>query len=261
MQLPSKNLLTEARLPRESIVLDLFFVRWPQNESDEELWSQLDEQVFSPELRQALAAQGFRAGVSPAHPPAKLEAMLNDIPEVDPTAEEGTVANLQAEPTVSRRHLQISPDSRAEIQVSRELPNISLLERSATGEVSGTRLLKAQGLFVAQASPEPDGRVRLALLPEIQHGDPRPEVVQRGTSHFLLETRRPRKTFDQLKLEAPLAPGEMLIVGGIDRGGSAGHHFFHDPAPTGAVRKLLVVRVSQTQHDPALITTGALAKQ
>lgn len=255
----SKSLLSEARLARESVVLDLFFVRLPQSQPDAELWRELDEQIVAPPMRQALAAQGFRVGRSASHPPQMLEKLLNQLPASTPH-DEGVVAELEFEPIVSRRHLQLPGGGRAEINASRAYDTMTLLEVGTSGEVSGVTLKQAQAVFIAQAVPQADGRVLLKLLPEIHHGEAKPEIVPHGQSHFLLESRRPRKTFDQLAIETPLAPGEMLVLGALpNRASSAGNYFFSEKTATGTVRKLLVVRVSQTQHDAALAISPDVA--
>lgn len=261
LQVTSKPLLKEARLAQGSVVLDLFFVRLPHNASSDELWRELDEQIVAPTVRQRLLAHGFRVGKSALHPPALLEKLLNEQPATAPP-EEGVVTQLEFDPIVSRRHLQLPTGGRAHVETSRTYATLSLLESPRPGEVSGLTLSQAQCLFIAQALPSPDGRVRLKLLPEIHHGEFKSRVTPLGQSHFKLEPERQRKTFDELLLEAPLAPGEMLIIGAqANRPGSAGHYFFSEKTSTGLVRKLLVVRVSQTQYDPALAPAVNLAAQ
>ena len=65
-----------------------------------------------------------------------------------------------------------------------------------------------------------------------------------------LETSRPKKTYDDMTMTADLAPGEMLILSSLsNRPGSLGHQFFTDENNGKLEQKLLIVRLSQTQHD------------
>ena len=74
--------------------------------------------------------------------------------------------------------------------------------------------------------PQPDGRVRLELVPELHHGQPRQRWI--GEQGVLrLDASRPKRTFDDLALSAELAPGAMLVLSSLpNRPGSLGHHFF-----------------------------------
>jgi len=64
-----------------------------------------------------------------------------------------------------------------------------------------------------------------------------------------LKTARPRRTFDEMGISATLSPGSMLVLGSLaNRPGSLGHHFFTEETDQ-LEQKLLLVRLSQTQHD------------
>jgi hypothetical protein len=255
VRLDAAPLLSEPRMGRSSVVLDLFFVRLPLGDEriNKAIWPEVDEQPFPATLQRRLAEHGFRAGVCATHPPAELERLLNEQPgAAPPDLGETVVTDLVVEPFVKRRHLQIPAGDRAEIIASATYDALPLLEIGADGQVSGQTFRQAEGVFSVFAYPEADGRVRLRLRPELQHGQPRQQFSQRD-HHLVLEPGRPRKLFEDLVMEARLAPGEMLLVTTRpQQPGSVGHYFFTESAADGLNQKLLVIRLSQTQHDSAL---------
>ena len=117
-----------------------------------------------------------------------------------------------------------------------------------SGRISGQTYNQAQGIFAVKSFPQPDGRVRLELVPELHHDQPRQRWV--GSQGVLrLETSRPRKVFDDMTMTADLAPGAMLILSSLaNRPGSLGHYFFTENDAQ-LEQKLLIVRLAQTQHD------------
>jgi hypothetical protein len=53
-----------------------------------------------------------------------------------------------------------------------------------------------------------------------------------------------------MTIDAPLRPGQMLVLGSLpERRGTLGHHFFTQKTGGRLEQKLVVIRLSQTQHD------------
>ena len=262
LQTADKSPLLPLQMSPDSVVLDILFVRLPQQETEEvqQLWEELDEQQLAPALRQRLSRNGFRVGIAGVQLPPSLEKLLNqaitpdDMPVQAATPPpEGpaavTVTDFQSEPALTRRHLQLRSGREAEIVASGIYPSLPLLEPDAEGQLSGRRYAKAQGVFTLQAFAEADGRVKLAVRPELQYGEPQQEIRPEA-GRWLLQSRRRRRAFDDLNIEAALAPGEILVLAAQpDETGSAGHYFFTEQTSAGLTRKLLLVRLSQTQHN------------
>ena len=118
----------------------------------------------------------------------------------------------------------------------------------AAGQLSGQTYDDAQGVFAAKSFPQPDGRVRLELVPELHHDQPRQRWV--GSQGMLrLETGRAKQVYDDMTLTADLSPGAMLVLSSLpNRPGSLGHHFFTQ-SDGRLEQKLLLIRLAQTQHD------------
>ena len=82
-----KSPLVPASMSPDSVVLEMFFVRFPFGDPavNEKLWEEIDEQQFPPELRERLARNGFRAGLVSGQMPDELSKLmqLSDKPAPD----------------------------------------------------------------------------------------------------------------------------------------------------------------------------------
>jgi hypothetical protein len=242
------------------VVLEIYSARFTFNDPqyNHKLWEQVDEQPLAPEVRRAMLDYGLRAGILQGQIPSELEALLNGAADASakpaqksPTASqslEEVVVDLEDESPVRRRVLQLRAAKRAEIQTSSVYDSLPLLENDG-GQVRGKPYANGQGVLSVKSFPQPDGRVRLDLLPELHHGEPKINYV--GHQGIIrLETGRAKKAFDQLALSATLSPGEMLLVTSLpQRPGSLGHYFFTEQRAGALEQKLLIIRLAQTQHD------------
>ena len=105
-------------------------------------------------------------------------------------------------------------------------------------------------LFAVKAFPESDGRVRLELVPEVQYGRARQRWVGDNQGMLRFEPSRERRVFERMAFDAILSPGHMLVMSSLPtRPGSVGHHFLTECGTGNEEQKLLIVRLSQTQHD------------
>jgi hypothetical protein len=246
-----KSPLGPPQMSPDSVVLEMFFVRFPfgDHDVDEKLWEQIDEQPLAPDLRERLTRNGFRVGLLGGNMPDELSKLLELSGKPAPTGQlDGAkVENLESEPRVVRRHLQLRAGQRSEILASAVYPQLPVLV-SASGQLSGQTYSDAQGIFAVKSFPQPDGRVRLELVPELHHGQPRQRWVG-GQGMLRLEAGRSKQVYDDMTLTADLAPGAMLVLSSLsNHPGSLGHHFFTQ-SDGRLEQKLLVIRLAQTQHD------------
>jgi hypothetical protein len=177
-----------------------------------------------------------------AHAPQRLDSAMT-LAAVD------QLPNFESE----RRHARAGRT--AELVVSEIGERWPVLFRDERGKVSGANLLRPQAVFQITSLPQGDGQVRLRLLPEVQHGEARLQPSTAGGVLTILPGRPSRK-FDELQIEALLAPGDVLVVGKLpDRPGTLGHHFFAGGVDRGR-EKLILVRLAQTQYDDLFQSPG-----
>ncbi|GAB6164820.1 hypothetical protein JCM19992_08200 [Thermostilla marina] len=249
----TEPLLKPPRMTPQSVALDIFFVRVPYGDetANVRLWQELDEQCLAPELRQALFRHGFRVGRSTGDASLTLAELLalDDAPIATGPVQKADLDALDQEPKVVRRHLQLPFRKRGQIVASGIYPEMPLVE-CADGSLCGRMLTQAQGQFALFLEPDRDGGVKLKLVPEIEHGQPRIRPVGEG-GVLRLETGRPRLSLDQLSCEVALEPGDMLVATALpNRPGSVGDYFLTTRKDESKQQKVLVIRLSQTQHDP-----------
>ncbi len=264
---PSGSLLSKPRMASDSVSLDIFSVRLPENERRlyEAIWSQIDEQPLPIETRRRLAENGFRVGLVGAQLPDEVQRLLelSASPEI-PTAaglQGGSVVRFDGSSEVRIRHLQLRDGWRAEIIASGLYDSLAVFERD-DGKVHGRMYEMCQAILAIRPRPQGDGRVQLEIVPEMHFGAdgqrPLIPVAEKIQGVWRMPTGRPRKVFAQLAITATLAPGEMIAISAFpDREGSLGHSFCTTEDAGKRVHKLLLIRVAQTQLDDLFSDTDA----
>lgn len=241
-----QSLLRPATPSDDAVTLEILFVRLPpgEDEAQRTLWQAIDEQQLPNATRRQMHDNGFRAGVVGGQVPPELAKLLNLTDQFPTEAEKAKGVDLENDPKLCRRLLQLRAGRRGEILASGIHERLPLLLREED-QVCGRTYAKAQGLFAVAAAIEEGGRVRLALTPELHHGD----AKQQWNGHdgiFRLEMGRAKEVFDKLRVESALAPGQMLVLASLpDRPGSLGHHLFTDAKSGGLEHKMLVIRLAQ----------------
>ncbi|NLE36813.1 MAG: hypothetical protein GX621_02180 [Pirellulaceae bacterium] len=248
---PGQSLLRQPRMASDSVVLDIFVVRFPFGDPaiNGPAWREIDEQHPPIEYRRRFLANGFRAGVLAGQVPTELSQLLNASGnQLLP----GEMSQLTAEelvkgPTVLRGHFQLRSGVAKELVVVEDADDLPIAIHDAKGDRSEQTYCRPEFLFAVRAEPISDGRVRLELVPEIHHGN----YSQRWTTDeqgvLRLNPGRDTSSFDDMKIEAVLSAGQMLVLSTMPScPGSLGHHFFSEPSGN---QKLILVRLSQTQHD------------
>lgn len=248
--LPGKSPLVAPQLSPDSAVFDVVIVRIPcaEQAAAQKIWEEIDEQHLPADVRTRLAQNGFRAGVVGTTLPLGLSELL-DLQTQPPEQGSGTTIALAdlAQPTRNEhRHMPLRSGRRGEVVTSGTYDQLPVLIRTDDG-VCGQTYSQAQALLAVTPTLLPDGRVKIDVVPELHHDQPRQRWV--GEQGILrLEAGRPRRVFDELTASATLSPGEMLILGCLpDRPGSLGHNFFSESGEQ-PVQKLIIFRLVQTQH-------------
>lgn len=248
--------LPPARMSADSVVLEFMFVRMPVSESAayEEIWSAADEQGLEADLRRQLADNGLRCGVLGQDLPAVLrERLAEPANSLVERSEDIDTSDVEVDRTARRK--QCRAGRRAKIVVSKTHESLSVLT-SEGGVVRGRLVEKAQCLFALKPYPQGDGRVKLDMTPEVEHGDVKQQWVG-GNGTMMHRMGKERIVLDTLRIVTTLAPGQSLMLSATGDARGLGDHFFVETAGGTVERTLLLVRVAQTQHDD-LFAPGAL---
>jgi len=249
--LAGKSPLTRPHMSSDSVVLEIFFARFPfgDPEANTQLWGEVDEQYLPAGVRRVLTHNGFRTGLVGGQLSVTLARLLDSKNRPNSPGHESrsSLWDLKGESRLLPRRLQIRAGQRGEIVASGVYDRLPVL-LCEEGQLFGQTYSKAQGILAVETFPQYDGRVRLELTPELHHGEMRQRWV--GSQEVLrLEANRHRRVFKNLRISATLSPGSLLLVGSLpDRAGSLGHYFFTE-GDDHREQKLLVIRLAQTQHD------------
>ncbi|MEQ8790621.1 MAG: hypothetical protein RIC55_30265 [Pirellulaceae bacterium] len=235
-------------LSSDSVVLEVTFVHLPPDtaELDRQLWREVDEQQLPAELRRQLASNGFRGGLVGNPLPNALRTYLeqqdsNKSP-TDPESDGPKVDEL----TMQLRK-RMRAGHRNDIVASPTLDSLPVL-RVDEGRIVGQTYQQAQCRFAARTFPQGDGRVRIELVPEIHHGDIRQRWI--GDNRALrLDAGQQRQSFDELQIEATLSPGQTLLLTCTNELKGLGQYFFSDGEKPTVGRRMLLIRLTQTQMD------------
>ena len=245
--------LAKPTLSKTGVVLDVLFVRFPVGdpELNQTVWSEIDELHFPVDLRRRLENNGFRAGILSGALPLKIEQLLEltDRFDVDGAPKE---VDVEREPAAKQRQLRVRGGRRSNVIVMGEterVPEMSLLLRDDAGQVKGRTFQSVLGQFATRAYPKGDGGVRLEMIPELEHGAPQKRFVP-GDGMFRVEFGPPREVLDQLRIEANLAPSQMLVLTALPKKtGSLGYRFFTESRGDVSVQKMILVRLAHSEYD------------
>jgi hypothetical protein len=251
VQMPTSDKgLPKPLMSAETVVLEVAFVHLSPEDAEVEAatWRQLDEQVLDVELRGRLAGNGLRAGIAGSQmPPALRELVERTSRELAAAPPGDDVTSAETNALSRQRRMQVRAGKRGKILASPNLPSISVLAKDEEGHVQGASFSDAQCLFSLIANPGGDGRTRLQLTPEIEHGELKNRWVPVDGA-LINQVGKTQQVYEQLRIDATLSAGQTLVIGPTEEPGGLGQHFFTLQVPTRR-RTLLLVRVAQTQQD------------
>ena len=242
-----ESLLKPVSTSSDSVAVEIFQARVPldQDAKAEALWERIDEQKFDPELRRRLVANGLRVGIIGGAIPKDLSDLLElDGAETQASAAQ-VITDQSAVPRVTRRVVQAKRREPVQIQVS-ELRNEGQVLLSRDGSFGGKTFRQMQGVYALQAESIPGQRVKVRLTPELHHGDLKQRYAGSQQGIFMSIPSREREVFDDLSMDATLAPGELLVIGCLPSAKTSLGGVFHTATAAGKEeRKLILVRLLQ----------------
>ncbi len=241
------NALPAARLAPDAVVMDLAFasLRGAEPNTYTDIWKAADEQPLSPELRRSLATNGLRVGIFGQQLPEELRTILDAKPRLLESISQGNADELELDG--GRQHMPLRAGHRSIVKASNVFENLPVLI-SEDGAVRGQQLKDARCVFSLKAHPLGDGRVKVLLTPEIEHGETKTRWM--GSEGMMIQqTGQERLVLDRLQWEVVLRPGESMLVSGTPDNRGLGEYFFSQNTGGNPHRRLLLLRFAQTQFD------------
>ena len=171
LNVPDKPLIPPVKLSSDSVVLEIGLVDVPIDDSDWtfDVWSEIDEQQFSPDVRRRLHSNGLRVGTVGSQLPIKLREAIDTRTK---TARGILAAISEGASTVQNRRIQTRAGRRSEIITIPSQPSIVMLMDDGGG-VAGKSYKDCQTVFAVRCFPAGDGTAKIELTPEIQFGPPK----------------------------------------------------------------------------------------
>ena len=244
-KLTSDSLLKAAQATPGAVTLDIYWARTTIDDQRfaEALWQSVEEDRLPVEVRRALADQGLRAGVVGGSPSSELMELLNPN-GTTPQANDQSMLLAAKPPKVTRRLKQIGLSQRLELQATDSARPFTLLENE-NHQLVGRQYPDAQGIYAFQAVSRNGDRVEMELIPELHHGQPHMQYRTPGQGMIVQQLARDAEGFDNLRIAAELAPGEMLVVTSLpDSEHRLGGLFHHTEVETFTEQKYLLVRLA-----------------
>lgn len=227
----------------------------PAAEADDqaELWRFVQDERLDATLRLRLRQNGFRAGVVGGVPSREIVRLLDPAPN-RATADSESGAKLTAPTGVRMKEQTVRPGEPVLLDASGLVDRTTILI-SESGAVAGDPFEQAQGFYRLEVEARPGGGHAVSLAPEVHHGEPRMRYVADGAIKWPKPTKEQRD-FPDLRIEATLVVGEMLIV--TSRGdysnASLGAFFHRADGEVPGERKAIVVRLVQAPPSVDFVT-------
>lgn len=246
------NPLPAQRMSSDSVVLELTTVEVPPDELEVDgvdwntrLWQQLDETSIPVEVRRRLADNGIRVGIASTRLPPIIEKWLaRQEQQQDLAAQSGRTA-YQAVTSHQRWQTRLGQSKRFPLSSQQDSVAYAL---NLDGYFEGRSL--EQALLQAEITtyPQPDGKARIDVVPMIEHGVPK-QRVDVSQQSYVWTMEREREVFDELRVSANLISGQTLVLTQTHDDSGLGYLFFSDRKSDGSQKKILLIRLAQTQLD------------
>jgi hypothetical protein len=232
----SGRLGTQTALPPDAVQIEVAVIERPAGDAylNHELWGFMDEQIVDLEHKAKVEDNGFRVGQVVGMTPAGLQSLLTS---------ERACAN-------PRRYL-LGPGKSAVVTLGPTVPQ-TRFKLDLDGEPIDVSLDQAQFSLVVAPTLTADARTRLRFTPQVHYGEQVPDFqVAPDSSGYVMEIKRPCKTYPSLAWEATVAPNQYLVVGTwLEQSQKLGYQCFVDADCRGSIQRLLVIRTNRGLPEP-----------
>lgn len=254
---PSTRGLPEAKLPASASVLEVIF--WPLPDPTPESLDQTtldqvrdplaillkatDELAIPLERRQRLQQNGLRAGRID-HVDQLIDEIGLPLPS-DAGEKLMQDAALATETEQAVHRVPFRPGQQRDFAVRQVASGVQSIFLHGEPHSTGRSLQEPQFLFSVAAEPLIDRRVRVRLVPRIEHGPFRQSFVSNEQA-IRLNRQRDRWLLSELALEAELRRNQALILMPTRQPFGLGERMLVDQSPDGrSQRTVVLVRLAR----------------
>lgn len=243
----TKSLLQQPQLARNTVIVEIAFVRITENLAQpiRELWQRTDEQNLSVEVRRRLYANGIRTGTLGTELPSVLRRGLD---EQQMTVEE--IANYPAalqNPTTRQYRLQCRSGKVIPVAVSPDFRDRTIQIRKS-GAIRIRTFEDCQCVIELEAAPLANGMAAVHLMPMVEFGEAKSRPVG-SEGIWQVGVRKEHQRIANLAISLELRPGETILLTATDPPHGVGNAFFGGGDPATSGRRLMLLRLAQTQRD------------
>lgn len=240
------QLLTTPQMSPDAVVFETAIINVDGEPTAEEraFWRSADELRVPTVARRALAEAGIRCGVIGSHLPDWAKNRLAEQQKKVDLEEENGTAVLSNIPTQQR--LQCRSHQTRVIPLSEAVDRLRV-SATTEGEDAVTYEHAQCGMSLS-CEALGDGRVQVALTPQILHGPPRQRWVGEN-GDFRIDAGSDCEKFSEQVIALELSPGQTAVVSSVLPAKSLGAALFGPSSPEASQRKILLVRLAQTQFD------------
>jgi len=193
------------------------------------LYTQIDDQILAPEIRQRLEENGLRVAKVIGRPPDGLQDLLtSDRSNRNP------------------QHVRVRSNNNKIVPLgpSREVCQFQL---AADGREEAIALEQAQCLMQVTPVIGEEGKINLQFLPQIQHADRKRQGQFIPTIALALQSSRATEGYPALRWDVTLGPNEYAVVGArFDKPQSLGYRFFVTAEGEKPTQRVLAIRTGRS---------------
>ncbi|MGN6134590.1 MAG: hypothetical protein ACTHOU_08820 [Aureliella sp.] len=265
---PVRQVLNPPKLAPDTVVVDAVLIRFPEEQAAAlaDVWRVVDESVIDLSTRRMLLANGIQCGVLVGEMPQVIRSRLKELVADDPGNSLERLG-LAAEVTSDTQRLHCHAGRRKDLALRPGLSESLTILHTRDGGLHGNTYLHPRVLMDLRATPLGDGRARVKLVPEIEHGETQ-EVILSSPNQVAqrTEVRRQQQRWDYLAMETTLAQGQFFFCTLTDPPRGLGQALFSTRTSERTTeRVLLVLRVMSSQLDdlfaPEQVEAARLAAQ
>jgi hypothetical protein len=196
-------------------------------------------------VRRQLAKDGLRCGIVGSQLPSWVVKRLESQEKIVQLDRRDGAAVISGIPSQHRLQCRAGRARTIVLEEPQTQLTVTCDEEQSEAVASFDNAQCALGL---QSDPLGDGRVRVKITPTICHGSPKQRWVGQN-GFFRLDTAQDRVEYDRLAVTATLTAGQTLLLSATPTPCGVGKAFLADNPKPGFDRKLLLVRLAQTQID------------